>query len=283
MTALVRLTALCALAAFLYWASLMWFTPGTTWNRQLMMPARATNAPAGQFTEVSRADLYLPPPQAGYTYEPAASVTAAARYRSMISGLSRRNWHLFQSAPGSGPRPVVVLFHGAGRTGLSMIDMWDELAARRNIILIAPDSRGGRWNHQIPNPGLVHRLLDQTEDLSPIDRDRIFLFGHSDGAIYAQLLTNRTVGPWRATAAHAGYPPSSLLAPAADAKPIRTYLGSEDHIFGLAGARRVAAALALSGHNSELVIIPNHTHWFYEIGPSIAADSWSWFEAMSRR
>ena len=81
--------------------------------------------------------------------------------------------------------------------------------------------------------------------------------------------------------AHAGYAPLNLISPASDAKPVRFYLGSRDHIFSSDGAKAVGYKLAESGHEAELVIIPGHSHWFYEAGPKIADDAWKWFKSFT--
>ena len=39
--------------------------------------------------------------------------------------------------------------------------------------------------------------------------------------------------------------------------------------------------MALAGHPVQLVLIPGHTHWFYEIGPQNAEDAWAWFAALT--
>ena len=111
-----------------------------------------------------------------------------------------------------------------------------------------------------------------------IDPARIYLFGHSDGAAYAMILLNRTIGPWRAAALHAGYVPVSRLAAPQTAKPLRLYLGDRDQIFSLSGAHSTAGAMARMGHAVHLTVLTGHDHWFYDIGPLLAADAWHWLD-----
>ncbi|MEM8755732.1 MAG: dienelactone hydrolase family protein, partial [Pseudomonadota bacterium] len=113
-----------------------------------------------------------------------------------------------------------------------------------------------------------------------IDRSRVFLFGHSNGGVYAHILTNRTSGPWRAAATHGGFAPAQFLQAPAEAKPFRMYLGTAEHIFPPDAAEAVGRAMAKAGHAVDLVIIPYHTHWFYDAGPKIADDAWGWFEGI---
>ena len=97
---------------------------------------------------------------------------------------------------------------------------------------------------------------------------------------YAAFLVNRGIGPWRAAALHGGYGPPDQYRPTPEAPPLRLYLGERDHIFSVEGAQAAAAALAAAGHDTELHLIPDHTHWFYEIGPNLAADAWGWFNRL---
>lgn len=58
---------------------------------------------------------------------------------------------------------------------------------------------------------------------------------------------------------------------------MRAYIGDADQTVGLADVRQSVADLARNGSDSTLVVIPGHTHWFYDIGPQIADDAWQWF------
>jgi len=119
--------------------------------------------------------------------------------------------------------------------------------------------------------------VDIVADMSArtnIDPTRIYLFGHSDGAACALVLLNRTLGPWRAAALHAGYVPTDRLHPPQTALPLRLYLGDRDQIFSVAGAQSATWAMARMGHPLRLTILPDHDHWVYDIGPNLAADAW---------
>ncbi len=176
------------------------------------------------------------------------------------------------------PRPVIVLMHGAGRTGHSMVDMWYETAQAENLILVAPNfDRVPGWSEGLPDIRAALAALAQAQTIHPIDPNQIFLFGHSRGGIAAQLWANRFDGPWRALAVHGGTLPAQLARPVDEGIPIRHYLGSVDHIFPYGPGRDSAAALARAGHPFDLVRLELHTHWFYDIGEDIAAHAWTWF------
>ncbi|MEM7091225.1 MAG: dienelactone hydrolase family protein [Pseudomonadota bacterium] len=236
------------------------------------MPQPVGIAQPGQLDIVKRPDLLVPSPSE-YSYSPSAEATQLASKRDA----NGRTWYSFVPA-GDTAAPVVLLLHGAGRDGLSMIDMWKDVAKTHDMVLIAPNSMAQIWDKSELSATLVDKMLSDASKSRAIDGGNVFLFGHSNGATYAAYLLNRRVGPWRAAALHGGFGPSETYVPAADPKPIRIYLGTQDHIFGVTAARRSAVSLSKSGHRTDLHLIPGHSHWFYAIGPKIAQDSWEWLQ-----
>ena len=228
----------------------------------------------GTFHETQRG-LLTPPTPDRFQYEPSELIARQSQQHN-TGGLE---WHSLLPA-GASPAPVVVLLHGANRTGLSMLDMWQRVGRSRDVVLIAPDAPGGSWAGTDLTAERIAAMLDSVAQRRPIDRERIYLFGHSNGAVLAALLVNRGVGPWRAAALHGGIGSPDHYRRTAAAPPIRIYLGERDHIFSPESVRVAAAALSEAGHDTELHLIPGHTHWFYEIGPRVAADAWTWFQGV---
>lgn len=226
---------------------------------------------AGQLTETIRSDLFVPF-NGPFEYSVPSATTNAAQ----VHALNGRQWYSYQPVTGDTPFSVVMLFHGAGRDGLSMIDMWRRVADQEGLFLIAVDGRNQNWPAEAVEPSILHDILNAAQDIAPINPDRVYLFGHSNGAKYVQMLINQAVGPWRAAAVHAGFADPALAIIPADPKPIRYYMGTNDHIFRPDVARFVANAMAQKGHPVDLQFIPEHTHWFYAAGPMISADAWDW-------
>ena len=238
-------------------------------------PAAGQTGQSGSFAMVTRRSLRGPTP-AQFQYSVPDGLSAVTTQHNTRG----RRWHSL-IRPGTLPAPVVILLHGAGRKGLSMIDMWQDVARQNGIVLIAPDSQAKSWDVSDLTQSVLEDMLTTVSATRPIDRNQIYLFGHSDGAIYAAYLINRRLGPWRAAALHAGFGPAEGYLPAQTAKPIRLYLGDRDHIFVMSKAEAAAKALARAGHAITIQRIPDHTHWFYAAGPKIARDAWQWFTSLN--
>lgn len=85
--------------------------------------------------------------------------------------------------------PLLVLFHGAGGTSASVAYAF-ELAEKHGVIILAPDSRDQRtWDlvrgSYGPDAEFLATALGQTFRRCTVDRSRLALAGHSDGASYA--------------------------------------------------------------------------------------------------
>ena len=220
----------------------------------------------------------LEPPRGAVSYrEPE---TPGAERRTLEVEGRRRTYHLYAPGAASGPRPAILLLHGARRTGRSMIDMFRGVAEAHGTALVAPDSLGPSWSPRDDGPGALLALLRDAAMRTPLDASRLHLFGHSAGAILATLHANRVPGLWRAVVTHGGVlDAASVTAAAQPAAPIRAYLGARDHLFPVSGAQAMARALSAAGHRTELVVIEGHTHWFYGIGPRLAEEAHAFMEA----
>ena len=87
------------------------------------------------------------------------------------------------------PAPLLVLFHGAGGTAQSVSYAFP-LADRHGVIILAPDSRDQRtWDLVLgsygPDADFLARALGLTVRRCAVDRQRMAIGGHSDGASYA--------------------------------------------------------------------------------------------------
>lgn len=236
--------------------------------------AADTVIPPAGFRQVELTGLVVRPP-VDARYQPSAAITAAAALHRQGIWPLQGQW---RELPPPGPaRAVVVLLHGAGRNGLSMLEMWQATGQRQDLVLVAPESHGKTWGRGWRDAGAIRRAALAAAGRHGVPADRIFLFGHSDGAAMAQWLLTDDPAPWRAVALHGGFLPAHAFGPARGSVPLRLYLGRADHIFALDGAAASGTAMAARGHPTELLTIAGHTHWFYQIGPQIADHAWDWF------
>src|SRR4051812_18243157 len=60
------------------------------------------------------------------------------------SGGRKRTYYLYAPAARKPSAPLVVLLHGSGRDGLSLVERWKDLAAREGFVIAGPDSRDSK-------------------------------------------------------------------------------------------------------------------------------------------
>ncbi|MEM6565974.1 MAG: hypothetical protein AAF665_16085, partial [Pseudomonadota bacterium] len=142
---------------------------------------------------------------AQFEYEPSEEAKTIATSHRIMQGAFPRTWFEYVPDTARSDAPVVILLHGAGRDGLSLIDMWKDVAKSHGVILLAPNGIRGKWPMDSPRPKVLVDIFADLSGWHRIDSDRVYLFGHSNGASYAQVLMNRAEGPWRAAVLHAGY------------------------------------------------------------------------------
>ena len=99
------------------------------------------------------------------------------------------------------PAPMALVFHGAGSTGRNVSYAYD-IADDLGVILLAPDSRDeATWDMLVggfgPDIEFIGAALKDTYARCSVDRKRMAIAGHSDGASYSLSLgigTGETFG-----------------------------------------------------------------------------------------
>ena len=65
--------------------------------------------------------------------------------------------------------PLIVLLHGSGRNGLSLVEKWNELAKKEGIIIVGPDSLTSQgWKIPDDGPDFIHELVEALKAKYPI-------------------------------------------------------------------------------------------------------------------
>lgn len=215
-------------------------------------------------------------------YVPAAA--QSIERRTISSQGSNRTYYLFvpRSVRAETPAPLLLLLHGSGRNGRSLVERWKELAEREGIILAGPDaSDPAQWRVPEDGPDFLRELIDALKSNYPVNARRVYLFGHSAGAGQALLLSLLESEYFAATAIHAGallpetYP---LIERARRKIPISIFVGTNDHLFPLPVVRATRDALNTRGFAAELTEIRGHTHWYYDRAPQINRDAWEFLK-----
>jgi poly(3-hydroxybutyrate) depolymerase len=199
---------------------------------------------------------------------------------TVISNGAGRTYYLF--VPDSAkdkPSPLIILLHGSGRDGRILVDHWESLAKKEGIVLAGPDAtvRAG-WGMSEDGPLLLRDLVDAIKEKQPIDPKRVYIFGHSAGAIHGLKIGILESEYFAAVAVHAGalepqFAPYIKRAPRKI--PMAIWVGTNDSFFPLAPVRATRDALNQQDFNAELTEIRGHTHDYYGSSSSINKSVWA--------
>ena len=180
------------------------------------------------------------------------------------------------------PVPLIVLLHGSGRNGLSLVEKWRELAKKEGVIIVGPDALNSQaWRIPEDGPDFIHELVEALKAKYPVNARRVYLFGHSAGAGQALYLSLLESEYFAATAVHAGAlraEDGPYIERAQRKIPIAIFVGTNDQFFPLPVVRATRDALNARGFKSELTEIKGHTHWYYDRAAEINRSAWDFLK-----
>lgn len=200
---------------------------------------------------------------------------------TFISGGETRTYYLLvpDAARKSAPAPLLVLLHGSGRDGKSLMDRWEPLARKEGLVLVGPDARVPEgWRVPDDGPDFLRDVIQMLRQQLDIDPQRVYLFGHSAGAGHALAMAVLESEYFAAVGVHAGAMHESMfpLIEGAPRKiPIGIWVGTRDASFPLPVVRATRDALQAQGFAPELTEIQGHTHWYYDRAPAINRQVWT--------
>ena len=117
---------------------------------------------------------------------PAAGADKITKEVFTSDGWTRPYYLYVPESARPGPSPLIVFLHGSGRNGLILVEKWKDLAKKEGIILAGPDSKNSQeWHTILDGPDVLHDLVETISKQQPVDPRRVYLFGHSAGAIYS--------------------------------------------------------------------------------------------------
>jgi tetratricopeptide (TPR) repeat protein len=215
---------------------------------------------------------------------PAVVLAQKISKEKIVSEGKKRTYYLYvpKTLPPGAAVPLVVLLHGSNHVGLSLAEKWDDLADKESFIIVAPDSTDSdHWAIPGDGPAFLHELVESVKSKYPIDPKRVYLFGHSGGAIFALLMSLYESEYFAATAIHAGalYASDESLIDLAKRKtPIHIQVGTVDGFFPLATVRATRDRMNAGGFAVQLVEIPGHDHWYYDLAPKINQTAWEFLK-----
>ncbi len=186
--------------------------------------------------------------------------------------------------PGT-PAPLLLLLHGSGRNGRSLVEKWTKVAEKEGIILVGPDSMGSKdskgWSVTEDPPEFLDDVIKALGAKYPVNPRRVYLFGHSAGAGYALILSLIESEYFAATTIHAGALPegSEPRFNAAKRKmPIFLIVGTNDALFPVATVRATRDAFTAQGFPVELKEIVGHDHGYYDRSMEINKMAWDFLK-----
>lgn len=180
------------------------------------------------------------------------------------------------------PAPLLLLLHGSGRNGLSLVEKWKDLAIKEGIILLGPDAIDSEgWKTPADGPEFLHDLVSDLKSKYAIDSRRMYLFGHSAGATFALYMALLESEYFAAAAIHAGAlrpDDGPFIARASRKIPFHIAVGTVDRFFPLEAVRATRDMLVKNGFEVQLTEIKGHDHWYYDLAPKINAEAWSFLK-----
>jgi poly(3-hydroxybutyrate) depolymerase len=194
------------------------------------------------------------------------------------SGGRTRSYYLLVPEQVRPDAPLLILLHGSGREGRSLVEPWAALAREHGIILAAPDAFVPEgWTMKEDGPDFLYALIEMLRVEYPVDPRRVYLFGHSAGAIHGLAMAVLESEYFAAAAVHAGILSDGmrpLLARAPRKTPIAIWVGTNDQLFPLKAVRNTRDALQAAGFAVELTEVSGHTHAYYDRALEINKKAW---------
>jgi poly(3-hydroxybutyrate) depolymerase len=219
---------------------------------------------------------------------PAAAAGAAGEDKivknSVTSEGKKRTYYLFvpEGLSKEKPAPLLVLLHGSGHNGKLLVEHWQKLAAQEGLILAGPDARDpSQWGMPQDGPRFLYDLVEELKSTQPVDPARVYLFGHSAGAIFGLYMTALESEYFAAVAASAGAMKEntySMLDEAERKVPVALFVGTRDPLFPVSVVRGTRDAYTKRGFTAELTEIPNHDHNYYKRSAEINAKVWEFLK-----
>lgn len=225
-----------------------------------------------------------PTPASHYVMPYTANPVGLEKYALVIDG-KNRSFYMYVPRSLKPDAPAIILLHGAHRTGISTADMWRNSAERHGILLVSPDADGTHWDYFNEKP-FITTLVNFLKQEKRVNANRIYLFGHSSGAMTAMPMAAALSEDIAGAAVHAGMVTQKQLLPVINGAkrkiPVCVINGSDDKSIPAIRARYAAQLFASAGHPAAYIELAGHNHWYYTIADWINELAWQCMHDMGR-
>ena len=209
---------------------------------------------------------------------------------TFTSGEKKRAYYLYVPkavAESKAAAPLLVTLHGTGRDGRILVEHWKELADREGLILAGPDSakagsaEGATWLIGRDGPDFLRDVVEDVKAKYAVDRQRVYLFGHSAGGGFAIYMAATESEYFAAVFVHAGAVPEGgrrAFDMVKRAIPVGLVVGTQDPLFPVAAVRSTRDALKAKGIDAPLTEIKGHTHDYYGRSKEVNKLAWEFLK-----
>ena len=201
-------------------------------------------------------------------------------------GGKKRAYYLYVPENLPSKPPLILTLHGSSRDGSSLVEKWKDIADKEGFILAGPNSlNSSRWSSTDDSEDFLREIVEQLKGKYSVDPKRVFLFGHSAGAVYALNLSMSQSEYFAATAVHAGSWRSSqelnIVRLAKRKTPIAIFVGDVDQYFPLDSVKKTEELLKSNQFPVQVTIMKGHDHWYYDLAPDINRNAWAFLKQHS--
>ena len=98
--------------------------------------------------------------------------------KQLITSQGReRAYYLYVPSTAKEAAPLIVMLHGSGRTGVTLVEKWKDYAKKEGIIIAGPDASNLRgWGSPQDGPDYLRDLVEELKSKYPINPRRVYLF-----------------------------------------------------------------------------------------------------------
>jgi dienelactone hydrolase len=179
--------------------------------------------------------------------------------------------------------PVVRLLHGAGDRAANMVDAWKRFAAKKKIILLAPELPREE-NYEKAAPQVFRCVVEDVKQWVNIHAQRVYLFGNSMGGYLAYDAARFESQYFAAVAVLAMRIADDyrwIVERVQRKTPIAIYIGDGDQYFSVDGVCQARDLLRKAGFPVHYVELDHHDHNYYARSDEINADAWKFLNENS--